>query len=151
MKREDVLRLKYDFYKLRAIDGKSFDQISVLLGVSKPTLIKWEKGSKVTLDQIRASEVHNLISQYSFDLKSRLQELLELSKLVSKELFKKNLSIMPTNRLFDMYLHLNAQIEKIEANSPITINDELSFETDKYFTETLPDNYHPEHLVAMDN
>lgn len=138
MKKEDSLQLKFKFLRLRAIDGKSFDQIVTELGVSKPTLIKWEKESVDILDDIRNAEIQNMISIHSIDLKTRLFDLIELSKKISFEISQRDLANLPTKTLIEMVLLINAKIEKIEIDSRISSMSLLG-ESNQYFTESLPD------------
>ena len=136
MKREEMTKLKFDFYRLRGIDGKSFDQISTELGVSKPTLIKWEKESKGTLDEIRASEIQNLLAQHCYDLKVRLANMVELSKKVNEELQERDFSNCPVNKLIELQINLNAQIEKIENGNKLQANNYIELDDIQYFTES---------------
>jgi hypothetical protein len=143
MTNEEKLKLKFEFYKLRAIDGKSFNQISGEMGVSKPTLIKWEKESLGTLGEIKASEIQNLISEHSYCIKTRLSELIELSKKLSLEISQRDMSTYPISKLIEIYLDINEQIERIECNNKLMPSDIYHITNDKYFTETLPDKILP--------
>lgn len=136
MRREEMTKLKFEFYKLRGIDGKSFDQISIELDVSKPTLIKWEKESRGTLDEIRASEIQNLLAQHCYDLRVRLANIIELSKKVNEELQGRDFSTCPVNKLIELQINLNAQIEKIENGNKLQANNYLVLDDDQYFTES---------------
>lgn len=136
MRREEMTKLKFEFYKLRGIDGKSFDQISIELDVSKPTLIKWEKESKGTLDEIRASEIQNLLALHCYDLKVRLGNIIELSKKVNNELQERDFSTCPVNKLIELQISLNAQIEKIENGNRLQANNYPVLDDDQYFTES---------------
>jgi transcriptional regulator with XRE-family HTH domain len=116
MKKEDVNELKLRFYQLRGAEGKSFDSISVELGVSKPTLIKWERSAKYLMDEIRSSEIQNLISTHAYCLKARLEVLIKLSKRLEDEVLERNLVDVPANKLVDMLLATNDKITEIEMN-----------------------------------
>lgn len=136
MKREEITKLKFEFYKLRGIEGKSFDQISNELEVSKPTLIKWEKESKGTIDEIRASEIQNLLAQHCYDLKVRLANMIELSKRVNEELQERDFSTCPLNKLIELQINLNTQIEKIENTHRLQANNYIELDDIQYFTES---------------
>ncbi len=138
MKKEDVSGLKLEFYKRRAVEGKSFDVICGEIGVSKPTLIKWERAAKSLLDEIRSSEIQNLISSYSHCLKSRLEGLIKLSKRLEVEILERDLSTTPVNKLVEILLLTNDRIAEIESNHRLSDStyDALTFEKIDYFTET---------------
>ena len=137
MKKEDVSALKLEFYKLRAVEGKSFDVISNEINVSKPTLIKWERSARETIDEIRSSEIQNLISGYSHCLKSRLETLIKLSMRLEVEVLQRDLSLTPLNKLVEMLLITNDRITEIETNNRLTDSKyDLGSDRFEYFTET---------------
>ena len=138
MKREEVSELKREFYKKRAIEGKSFNVISEEIGVSKPTLIKWERSASGAMNEIRSSEVQNLISTYSYCVKARLESLIKLSKRLEVEILERDLITTPVNKLVEMLLVTNDRISEIESNNRISDStyDLSGLESNEYFTET---------------
>jgi hypothetical protein len=139
MRKEQVTDLKLKFFKLRGVEGKSFDTISDELGVSKPTLIKWERSLRSEMDEIRRSEIQNLISNYSYCLKARLEQLIKLSKRVETELMERDLFSTPTPKLVEMLLNLNSRIFEIESDNRLSDSTyEVGFDKHGYFTESLP-------------
>ena len=137
MKRDEMIELKREFYKKRAIEDKSFDVISQETGVSKPTLIKWERSAKTAINEIRSSEIQNLISTYSYCLKARLEKLIKVSKKIEAELLERDLSTTPTNKLTEMLLVLNDRISEIESNYSLGGNKyDLEIDRNEYFTES---------------
>lgn len=139
MKKEQITDLKLKFFKLRGVEGKSFDTISGELDVSKPTLIKWERSLRSELDEIRRSEMQNLISNYSYCLKARLEHLIKLSKRIEAELLDRDFTNTPTAKLTEMLLILNTRISEIESDNRLSdSNYEVGFDKLGYFTESLP-------------
>lgn len=89
------------FIELR-IRGKTFEEISKELAVSKQTLINWNK-IEVIKDAIRAGKqirVESILREYQLDRESRLQNLSLISRRINQEIEKREYSEISTERLF---------------------------------------------------
>lgn len=112
------------FIKLRA-EGTSYDSISRLINVSKPTLIRWSK--QFNIDLMNLSEIYkeSLREQYAITKVNRIANLSEQYKKMHEELLKRDLSSIPTHQLL---------------NSVLKIDERLSFESDDKIKFTLESN-----------
>jgi transcriptional regulator with XRE-family HTH domain len=137
MKREESQNLKIKFFELRGIKGLSYDSISQEIGVSKPTLLKWERDYKMLLGDISALEHQNILSIYDYCSKKRLEILVKLAKSIEEEFEKRDLSSIPTHKLIDSIIAIQAKIEKVEELKQVQGGVFKSLENDyEYFTET---------------
>jgi len=103
---------KEKFVELRA-KGLSFDRIAAELETSKQTLINWSKELENEISNLKKVELEALQEKY-FMLKSQRIELFgEKLKAIKDELDKRNLSDLPTDKLFDLFMkcfhQLNAE------------------------------------------
>lgn len=94
---------KEKFVELRA-KGLSFDRIAAELHVSKQSLINWAKELENEIGNMRRIELEALQEKY-YMLKSQRIELFgEKLKAIKDELDKRNLSDLPTDKLFDLFV-----------------------------------------------
>ena len=103
------------FIEYRA-QGFSYDKIAELTGISKPTLLKWNKEYGRQLEQAQYFELQALISQYGIMRRSRVEGVSILLQAVMEELKKRanpdTLNRLPTDKLFSLYLELEGRLEK---------------------------------------
>jgi hypothetical protein len=117
------LQCKEKFIQLRA-QGLSFDKISKEMGISKPTLIKW--------NQEYSKEVSNLIFFYSENLIEefkllRIHKIESLSRILNRaleELSKRSFENVSTKDLiaiaFSLENKLKENVSEIECYTGIT-------------------------------
>ncbi len=99
------------FIELRAA-GQSYNKIAKQLKVSKPTLIKWSRKFSNDIKNAKALEIESIREEYLLCRGHRLKVLgTQFSKL-TKEILKRDLSEVPTWRLFDMQRKIIAEIAK---------------------------------------
>lgn len=89
------------FIELRA-KGMSFAKISEQLGISKPTLIKLSREFKIDIDNMRRIEQEALREKYLISKEKQLEQLVNHFEKVQQELAKRDLSDIPTERLFNL-------------------------------------------------
>lgn len=91
------------FIKMR-IEGKTFDEISKELNVSKQSLINWGKDEKVdeTIRIARLAKYQTIIKTYELDRINKIQRFAGLSKRINEELSKRDLSEIPTDKLLKL-------------------------------------------------
>ena len=98
---------KNKFIELRA-KGISYDKIAVQLKVSKQTLINWSKELQYEIDNLKAIELEALQEKYYITKEARIKLFGERVLAIKKELEKRNLSEVPTEKLIDLLLrHYN--------------------------------------------
>jgi len=94
---------KNRFIELRG-NGLSFDKIVKDIGVSKGTLLKWDKELKQEISEVRFIELESMIQKYGVLRTERVKSYGEMLKMYRKELTQRDLSDVSTNKLLDMAL-----------------------------------------------
>ncbi|MCZ8162915.1 MAG: hypothetical protein O9275_19790 [Microcystis sp. LE19-196.1B] len=113
----ELLETKERFIELRA-KGWSFDKIAKELGKAKQTLIDWSKELQDEIANRKALELEALYESYYLLKENRLQTLGVMLTKIKKELEKRNLSDVPTDKLLDLLLKYESQL-KDEIVEPI--------------------------------
>lgn len=127
-KAEDMTKTiedKSKFIELRAL-GYSFDKIASEIGVSKPTLIKWQGECSSELEEARFTELENIFHQYHVMRKNRVETQAKLLQAVNEELATraqtKELKGLETDKLVKLALILEerlvSSVEKVEMTVP---------------------------------
>ncbi len=93
------LAAKEQFIELRA-KGWSFDRISKELHTSKATLISWSKELTLEVRNRRELEREVLLEQVSLTQEARIQFIGDLLAKLRQELLSRNLTNVPTERVF---------------------------------------------------
>jgi len=96
-------KTKEKFIQLRG-NGLSFDKIVEEIGVSKGTLLKWEKELKQEISEVRFIELESMIQKYGVLRTERVKSYGEMLEKYRKELSTRDLSDVSTNKLLDMAL-----------------------------------------------
>jgi len=113
----ELLETKEKFIELRA-KGWSFDKIAKELGKAKQTLIDWSKDLQDEIANRKALELEALYESFYLLKENRLQTLGVMLTKIKKELEKRNLSDVPTDKLLDLLLKYESQL-KDEIVEPI--------------------------------
>lgn len=95
--------IKNQFVELRA-KGLSYDKIAQELQVTKQTLINWSKDYQYDILNLRRIEKEALFERLELTEKTRLERLSEILKKTYGELMNRDLSKLPTEKLFDLFL-----------------------------------------------
>jgi transposase len=121
------VKLKEKFIELRA-GGVSFDNIANKLKKSKTTLIKWQSELDKEINNLKYSEIQNLIEKYKITKQRKIEFYSKQLEKVYEALEKKDYESISVKELNDLR-------EKIENR----LSDEK--EKIKYFTgETITTN-----------
>jgi len=96
-------KTKEKFIQLRG-NGLSFDKIVEEIGVSKGTLLKWDKELKQEISEVRFIELESMIQKYGVLRTERVKSYGEMLEKYRKELTQRDLSDVSTNKLLDMAL-----------------------------------------------
>lgn len=94
---------KSRFIQLRA-ESWSYARIAKALKVSKQTLITWSKGLGQQIANLRAIELEALQEQYFVTKAARIELLGKRLKAINKELDRRGLAKVPTERLLDIQM-----------------------------------------------
>ncbi len=114
---------KSRFIELRAA-GHSYNKIAKKLKISKPTLIKWSREFSNDIKNAKLLELESLREEYQLGREHRLRVLgTQLSKF-NNEILKRDLTEIPTWRIFDMQQKIIAQIAK--ENEEIEFTQEIN-------------------------
>lgn len=101
---------KEEFIRLRGL-GMSYDKIAQTIGVSKPTLLKWNQQCSDEVSNQLYFNVENLLEQYKVFKISRIEALANSLKRTLEELSKRDLSSLPTKDLVSIALTLENKLK----------------------------------------
>lgn len=115
------MQQKEQFIELRA-KGKPFEAIANEIGISKPTLIEWAKEFKLQIANLKAFEIESIQHRYFMNWKKRSELLNTQLEQINKEIEKRDLTDVTTEKLVEMQLKL---LEKLrEEQVEITFKEE---------------------------
>lgn len=109
---------KREFIELRA-KNYSFQRISDEIGVSKPTLIKWDKEFSHEIDTLNSIELEGLYHEYKTTTKQRVEYLGELHQKLIKELQNRELTDIKTDKLLEMIIKTSNELEQIKSSNKL--------------------------------
>ena len=107
----ELQETKERFIILRA-QGWSFDRIAKELGKAKQTLIDWSKELQEEIANLKALELEALYEKYYLLRETRLQTFGEMLTKIKKELGKRNLTDVPTEKLLELLLKYNSLVKE---------------------------------------
>lgn len=114
---------KNRFLELRA-GGMSYAAISAELGINKQTLIDWSREMQSELSNLRSVELEALREKYAMTARARVEILGDTLAAIRAELGKRDLSKVPTEKLFSLLLK---HLELINHETPVfTAEQEIS-------------------------
>lgn len=127
------------FIELRA-KNYSFQRISDKIGVSKPTLFKWDKEFSHEIDTLNSIELESLYQEYMTTTKQRVEYLGKLHQKLIKELQNRELKEIKTDKLLEMIIKTNNELEQIKSNNKLrflTKDDVDKCKSHERFMESL--------------
>ena len=107
----ETSNIKERFIELRA-QGYSFDKIAKELGKAKQTLIDWSKDLQEEIVNRKALELEVIYEKFFLLKQARLQTLGEMISKIKAEVEKRNLSEVPTDKLLELLLKYNSQVNE---------------------------------------
>ena len=107
----ETIETKRRFIELRA-KGYSFDKIAKELGKAKQTLLDWSRDLDQEIAQAKALELDSLYESYSLYKEARLKTLGEILSKLKKEVDKRDLIDLPTDRLLDLFLKYEGVVKE---------------------------------------
>jgi DNA-binding XRE family transcriptional regulator len=113
MKQSESNQKKVAFIELRAVKGMSLDDSAKELGVSKSTLIKWDKEFKAELSDLGQLRMKILIEQYGHGLEGRIERIIRLNERLMSEIDGRNLADIPTDKLLRLYLDASIKLDQM--------------------------------------
>ena len=107
----ETIEQKEKFIELRA-KGYSFDKIAKELGKAKQTLIDWSKELQEEIANLKALELEALYEKYYLLKETRLQTFGEMLNKIKKEVERRDLKDVSTDKLLDLLLKYNAMVKE---------------------------------------
>jgi transposase len=104
---------KAQFIELRAKEVP-YEKIAQELEVSKPTLIKWGRELETEISNRRTLELELLQEKYFVSKTKRIELYGEQLNRLNEELVKRDLSEIPTEKLYDMTMKTVASLKQEE-------------------------------------
>ena len=98
------------FVELRA-QGKSLRAAADELGVGKQTLVRWEREHKEQIENLKAIELEALTERYRLTVQAQVERYGAFLEQVTEELRKRDLTTVPTSKLFDIMVKLESRVE----------------------------------------
>jgi transcriptional regulator with XRE-family HTH domain len=95
---------KARFMELRA-QGLPLARIAAEIKVSKTTLVNWEGDLKEQIDNLRAMELEAMYDKYHLSTRKKVEFFGDILSRIQRELETRELSEIPTEKLFAMYAH----------------------------------------------
>ena len=133
----ETFEVKNKFIELRA-KGFSFDKIAKELGIAKQTLINWNREFEEVISNKKALEIEALHEMFFLSKEQRVKDFGILLLNIKKELLSRNLEEVPTDKLLDLFLKFNIQIEKEIVSPKFKTSTEIEeVKEDKKLLKTL--------------
>ena len=115
------------FLELRA-QGKSFRAIEIEIGTSRGTLAKWEQEFREELTNLKAIELDTMREKFLLTNQAQLELLGTQFTRLKEELEKRDLSDIPTPKLFELVLKYSTRLTEDFPAQTIDTEEELAKE-----------------------
>ena len=103
-----VMAAKEKFVELRA-EGRSYDEITTEVGVSRQTLQCWSRELKIELENAKAYRLDSIKAKYRMTLVHRVEMYSQTLARLKIELEKRDLSEIATEKLAELFLKFARQ------------------------------------------
>jgi hypothetical protein len=116
---------KNRFLELRA-QGKSLRTIADELSVGRQTLVNWERKHKEQIENLKAIELDALLERHRLTAQAQIESYgVELAR-VTEELQKRDLTDVPTPKLYDILIKLHARVDGARPALTVRDDDEIA-------------------------
>jgi transcriptional regulator with XRE-family HTH domain len=109
------------FVELRA-SGISLSKAAKELGIAFNTALNWERGSKERIEACRAMRIEELQEKYKISQEMRIELFGKHLLAINEELKKRDLSEIPTPKLFEMMIRCVKALET-EMGAPVFLSE----------------------------
>jgi len=93
--------------------------------VSKTALINWEQDFKEEIDNLRAIGLEAMYDKYYLSVRKRVEFFGDVLGRIKHELETRDLSSIPTEKLFAMYAHFYREAERTLPELKFYTDDEI--------------------------
>jgi len=114
--------LKDRFIEMRA-EGRSHSAIAKELGIAQNTAVNWSRELFEEITAIKAFKAEEMIEKYRMTQEKRIEMYGNRLLAMQDELARRDLSEVPTNKLFDMMMKCSKALEA-EISKPAFLTDE---------------------------
>ena len=119
------VEIKHQFIELRA-QGKSLRTASDVLKIGLQTAVRWERELKEQIANLKAIEIDALLERHQLTVQAQIERYgFELAR-VTEELKKRDLSDVPTPKLYAIMGKLHARIEEALPTLTVRNDDEIA-------------------------
>jgi transcriptional regulator with XRE-family HTH domain len=123
--------------ELRA-QGLPLAKIATEIGVSKTTLISWDREFKEEIDNLRAVELEALYDKYDLSTRKKVEFFGDVLSRIQRELETRDLSSIPTEKLFAMYAHFYREAQHALPELTFRNDDEIkAAKTDRLWQDAF--------------
>ena len=119
------LEIRQRFIELRA-QGKSLRDAADELSVGRQTLVRWEREYKEQIENLKAIELDALTERYRLTVQEQIKRYGAFLERVTEELLGRDLTNVPTAKLYDVMVKLDARIEAVCPALTLRDDDEIA-------------------------
>lgn len=127
-----------EFIELRG-KGMSFQKIAEEIGVSKPTLIKWNGELLEQVKEAQYMELENLVEQYGLFRKKRFEVYCKALNSALKEFQERaetgELKNVPTDKLLNLVEQLEKRVERDTSKELLSVRVKDNFHFGEEYLE----------------
>jgi transcriptional regulator with XRE-family HTH domain len=127
---------KVRFIELRG-QGLPLMRIADEIGVSKTTLVNWEQELKEQIDNLRALELEALYDKYYLSVRKKVEFFGDVLSRIQGELETRDLSTIPTDKLFAMYAHFYQEAQRTLPELTFRSEDEVKIARSKRLPSSI--------------
>jgi transposase len=128
------VEIKHQFVELRA-QGKSLRTASDELKIGLQTAVRWERELKEQIENRKVMEIDALLERHQLTVLAQIERYsFELAR-VTEELKKRDLSDVPTPKLYDIMGKLHARVD--DALPTLTLRDDDEIAASKELDELV--------------
>jgi transcriptional regulator with XRE-family HTH domain len=118
------IETKERFIELRG-KGLPLAKIAAEINVSKTTLISWERDFREEIDNLRALELEATYDKYYLSVRKKVEFFGDVLSRIQGELETRDLSTIPTEKLFAMYAHFYQEAQRALPTIHFRSEDEI--------------------------
>jgi transcriptional regulator with XRE-family HTH domain len=115
---------KERFMELRG-QGLPLAKIAAEIGVSKTTLINWDRDLKEEIDNLKAVELEAMYDKFYLSTRKQVEFFGDILSRIQRELETRDLTELPTEKLFAMCAHFYREAQHALPELTFRSDDEV--------------------------